>query len=148
MEVILLKDFENLGEKHEVIQVKPGYGRNYLIPTGSAIIANKTNLSKLETLKEKAAEKEAILREKFEALKEKLQENVLKIGAKSGTTGKIFGSVTNLQLAQAIQDQWGEEVDRKSIEIDEEIKMLGEYVAVAKVYKDIEARIRFEVVKE
>jgi large subunit ribosomal protein L9 len=148
MEVILLKDVENLGEKHAVITVKPGFGRNYLIPKGSAIIANKLNLSKLETLKAKAAEVEAVTVEKFELLKEKLQENILKIGAKSGTTGKIFGSVTNLQLAQAILEQWGEEVDRKSIEIEEEIKELGEYVAIAKVYKDIEARVRFEVVKE
>nr|MDQ3016506.1 50S ribosomal protein L9 [Bacteroidota bacterium] len=129
MEIILLKDIDTLGERHEIVTVKPGYGRNFLIPTKRALVANATNRAKLEKLRVEAAAHEADRITDFKALAAQLEGKILRIGAKAGTTGKIFGSVTSVQIMQALKDQMGIEVIRKKIELAEEVKVLGSYIA-------------------
>lgn len=148
MEVILLKDIDKLGDRHELVSVKPGYGRNFLIPKGFALIANETNRKKLEDLKAKEEADRLARKAEFEAIAEKLKNVVIKIGAKSGTSGKIFGSVTNIQLAQALQEQQEIEVDRKLISIPEEVKTLGSYTAILDLHPEVQAQVAFEVVSE
>ena len=145
MQVILIKDVSNLGTANDVVKVKPGYGRNYLIPQGLARIANKRNLGQLDKFIEQQNAEKNRLTAKFTAVAEKLSATVLKIGAKAGTSGKIFGSVTNIQLAEAIKTQLNEEVDRKSITLLEEVKELGTYTAEAKLYDGVVGKINFEV---
>ena len=145
MQVILRKDVDNLGQANDVVTVKPGYGRNYLIPQGFARIANKRNLGQLDQfIEEQNAEKNR-LTAKFTAIAEKLSGTILKIGAKAGTSGKIFGSVTSIQLAEAIKVQLNEEVDRRSITLLEEVKELGSYTAEVKLYDGVTGKVAFEV---
>jgi len=148
MEVILLKNISTLGDKHDVISVKNGFGRNFLIPKGLAVIANKSNMTKLDELvaKEKAAEDQRI--EEYQAMAEKMQGKTLKIGVKSGTSGKIFGSITNIQIAKALNEQLELEIPRKKIVVDEEIKMIGEYKATINLHEQVPVEIGFELVKE
>ena len=122
MNVILLTDMEKLGEKYDVVDVKPGYGRNFLIPKRMAIIANATNMARLEDYRAKEAAKSDKLISEFKVLKEKIEANTLKIAAKAGTSGKIFGSVTNVQIAQALAEQLGIDIDRKIVDMPDEIK--------------------------
>ena len=148
MEIILLKDIDTLGERHEVVTVKPGYARNYLIPGKLALTANATNRAKLVKLRADEAAHEAERIADFKTLAAKLDGQVLRIGAKAGTTGKIFGSVTNVQIMQALKDQMGIEVIRKKIELQEEVKVLGEYTANVNFHPEVHATIKFEVVEE
>ena len=148
MDIILLKDIEKLGEMHEVVSVKPGYARNFLIPQGFAITANASNVAKLDELK---AKQEAEIQKHIDAANQvaaKMEGQVLKIAAKSGTSVKIFGSVTNIQIMQALQDQLGVEVDRKDIEILEEVKNLGTYTAKITFHKKVVKDVTFEVVED
>jgi large subunit ribosomal protein L9 len=148
MDVILLQDVEKVGDKHTIVSVKKGFGRNYLIPKGLAILANETNRSRLDELKQKEAEEESALLAEFQALAAKLEGQVLKIGAKAGTSGKIFGSVTNVQLAQALKDQLDIDVDRRKVVMPEEIKELGSYHAQLDLHPKVEAKVYFEVFAE
>ena len=148
MEVILLTEMQRLGEKHSVVKVKPGYGRNYLIPKGLAMVANEVNLGKLEKLKEKEAAELAEMLDHFKGIAEKITDAVLKIGAKTGTSGKIFGSVTNVQIAEALKDQLDIEVERRKITIPEEVKVLGSYVADLDLHPEVQAKVNFEVIAE
>jgi large subunit ribosomal protein L9 len=145
MQVILIKEVNNLGQANDVVKVKPGYGRNYLIPQGLARIANKRNLGQLDQFIEQQNAEKNRLTAKFTAVAEKLSGTILKIGAKAGTSGKIFGSVTNIQLAEAIKTQLNEDVDRKTITLLEEVKELGNYTAEAKLYEGVVGKINFEV---
>ena len=106
MDIILLTDLEKVGEKHEIVSVKPGYARNYLIPKGLAIIANDANRAKLDKIKEREAAEVAERLAEFQAVADKLEGQVLRIGAKTGTSGKIFGSVTSIQLSNALKEQF------------------------------------------
>ena len=148
MEVILLKNISTLGDKHDVVSVKNGYGRNYLIPKGLAVIANKVNMAKLDELiaREKAEEDQKI--EEYKQLLEKIQGQKLKIGVKAGTSGKIFGSITNIQIAKALNEQLGLDIPRKKINVDEEIKTVGEYTADLLLHDDVQGKIELELVKE
>ena len=148
MQVILLKDIEKLGDRFDVVNVKPGYGRNYLIPQGFAQVANKGNMEKLDEIKAREAALEAQRSAEYQALIAKLEAQPLSIGAKAGASGKIFGSVTNVQIAAAIKDTMGLDVERKKIDVPEDIKELGSYVAEVNVYKNMVAKVRFEVVAE
>lgn len=148
MEVILLKDIEKLGDRHDIVKVKGGYGRNYLIPQKMAIVANAPNRKKLDAIKAKeAAELERRLDE-FKAMTEKLAGMVIKIGAKAGAEGKIFGSVTNIQLAQALKEQADMDIERKKITILDEVKTLGAYTADVNLHPALETKINFEVVED
>ena len=148
MEIILLKDIDTLGERHEVVNVKPGYARNFLIPSKMALAANSTNRAKLEKLRADEAAHEAERISDYRALLGKLEGQVLRIGAKAGTTGKIFGSVTSVQIMQALKDQMGIEVIRKKIELAEEVKTLGQYTANIHFHPDVHCTVQFEVVEE
>ncbi len=148
MEIILLKDIGTLGERHEVVNVKPGYARNYLIPGKLALTANATNRAKLEKLRGDEAANEAGRITEYKELVTKLADVVLKIGAKAGTTGKIFGSVTSVQIMQALKDQVGIEVVRKKIELAEEVKTIGSYEANINFHPEVTTTIKFEVVEE
>ena len=147
MEIILLEDINNLGYKDDIVKVKDGYGRNYLIPTKKAVIASPSAKKMLaENLKQRAHKLEKI---KVEAQKlaEKLQGVSLTIGAKTSSTGKIFGSVNNIQIAEALEKA-GYNVDRKVIVIKEAVKEVGQYKAVLKLHKEVSVEIPFEVVSE
>jgi large subunit ribosomal protein L9 len=148
MEIILLKDVEKLGYKHDVVAVKNGYGRNYLIPQGMAVIANATNKGKLEKIIADIDAKESAKVDDYKALAEKLGGQTLKIGVKAGTSGKIFGSVTNLQVANALVEQFESEVERKKIILDENIKEVGTYEVVLKLHKDVTANMNIELIAE
>ena len=148
MEVILKANIEKLGAKDEVVKVKPGYGRNYLIPRGYAIAATESALKMLAENTKQRAHKEAKILVEAQALAEALTSLDLKIGAKASETGKIFGSVNTIQLAEALVKA-GHNIDRKSISINEEnIKMLGAYEAKVKLHKEVSAVLKFEVVAE
>ncbi|MGB1121013.1 MAG: 50S ribosomal protein L9 [Saprospiraceae bacterium] len=145
MEVILLKNMERLGKVNEIVTVKDGYGRNYLIPQKMAIIANKTNRATLdERIRKQRVAEERII-EQYKATAAKLEGQTLRIGAKAGTSGKIFGSVTNVQIAQAIAELIGVDIERRKITLLEEVKNLGEYVAQIKLHDDVEFNVNFEV---
>lgn len=149
MEIILLQDIEKVGEKHTIVKVRDGYGRNYLIPKGMAIVANKTNRNRLEGLKRMEAAKEAQLIGDYQAIANALEGKVLQIGAKAGASGKIFGSVTNVQIAAALKEQFNIDVDRRKIQLPEEdIKMLGSYTAKLLLHKEVQPDLSFEVVAE
>jgi large subunit ribosomal protein L9 len=149
MEVILKQDVLNLGFTNEKVNVKPGYARNYLIPQGMAIPATEANKKVLaETLKQKA-HKEAKIRKSAEELSENLKNVIVKIGAKAAESGKIYGSVNTIQVAQALKEQFDFEVDRKKIHFDHEhIKELGTYKAKVTLHKEVTVEITLEVFAE
>ncbi len=149
MEVILKQDVPNLGYKDDVITVKNGYGRNYLIPKGLAILATGTNKKIIEENKKQKAYKEDKIRNEAEKVAKSLENLTLKIGAKAGTSGKIFGSVNAIQISQALKDQFNFDIDRKHIEVDgDSIKELGTYRAKIKLHKEVSVEIDFEVFAE
>jgi large subunit ribosomal protein L9 len=148
MEIILIQDVDNLGGKNELVKVKNGYARNFLIPQKFAIEANPTNLKKLQEALKVAAKKEAALLAEINKVTEVLKSSAIKITAKTGTTGKIFGSVTSLQIARAIRDQKGYEIDRKRISIVDEVKELGTYKASIDFGNNNITEIDFEVIGE
>ena len=145
MEIILLKNVERLGKANEIVTVKNGFGRNYLIPQKMALVANKRNRATIDERIRKQEAAETRLIEQYKATAAKLDGQVLKIGAKAGTSGKIFGSVTNVQIANAITELIGEEIDRRKITLLEEVKNLGEYVAQVKLHDEVEFNVNFEV---
>jgi len=148
MEIILLKDLDNLGYKHEVVKVKPGYGRNYIIPQGIGVIANATNKAKLDKIIAEDEAKEAAKVDDYKVLAEKINGQTLKIGVKAGTSGKIFGSVTSVQIANALNEQFEIEVERRKIVLEEEAKELGTYPVKVVFYKEVEANLNFELIQE
>ena len=148
MDIILLQDIDKVGEKYEVVTVKDGFARNFLIPTKKAVIANQTNLAKLDELKQKHAEELAAQIGEFQAVADRLKEVTLKIGAKAGTSGKIFGSVTNTSIAQALRDQCEVEVIRSKVELADEVKELGTFKANVRLHPEVIAEVSFEVVAE
>src|SRR5262245_10795343 len=127
MEVILIQDVDNLGGTNELVKVKNGYARNYLIPQGFAVEASPSNRKQLEERLKQAKKKEEKMLAEINSVVAKLQESPLKVGAKTGTSGKIFGSVTPLQISRAIKDQKGYTIDRRKISINDEVKELGTY---------------------
>ena len=148
MEIILLKDVDKVGDKYEVVTVKNGYGRNYLIPQKVGVIANATNLKKLEDLKAKEDAEIAARLSEFQELADQLKDKTLKIGAKSGTSGKIFGSITSAQIANALAEQLNIEVERRKVALPDDIKTLGTYTAVLNLHPEVDSKIDFEVVAE
>jgi len=147
MEIILLKDVENVGTKHELVKVKNGFGRNFLIPQGMAIIANKENKAKLDKIVADEQAKVSARLEEYKEVAAKLGGVTLKVGAKAGTSGKIFGSVNNVQIATALKEQFEIEIERTKINIPEEIKTLGTYTAVIDLHPEVECKLEFEVVE-
>ena len=146
MQIILLTDIANLGHKDDVVNVKPGYGRNYLIPQGYAILATESAKKVVAENTKQRAHKEAKLKAEAQELAAKLEALKLTIGAKTSSTGKIFGSINNIMISEALQSQ-GYDVDRKKI-ILKEIKEVGTYSAVIKLHRDVKVNVEFEVVSE
>ena len=147
MQVILKEDVINLGYKDDVVTVKSGYGRNYLIPQCKAVIATPSALKVLAENMKQRAHKLAKIKADAVELAAKLEGVSLTIGAKASTTGKIFGSVNNIQIAESLANA-GFEIDRKIIYIKEAIKEVGSYKAVLKLHKEVNVEIPFEVVAE
>jgi large subunit ribosomal protein L9 len=148
MQVILIQDVDNLGGANELVTVKNGYARNYLIPGKFAVEANTANKKQLDERMKVQSKKEAAMLAEINKVISVLKESPLKIGAKTGTSGKIFGSVTTLQISRAIRDQKGYEIDRKRIHISDEIKELGTYKANIDFGNGNSIEIEFEVVGE
>lgn len=148
MEIILLEDVERLGSKDDIITVKDGFARNYLIPQKKAVAASDSAKKTLEENTKQRAHKESRLREEAQAIAEKLSNKKLKIGAKVSSSGKIFGSVNTIQVAEAINKK-GFQIDRKQITLPEDtIKEVGTYTAKIKLFKDVIVELDFDVVGE
>ena len=147
MKIILKEDSPALGYKDDVVEVKDGYGRNYLIPQGKAVIASPSALKVLAENQKQRAHKLAKIKADAEALAASLEGISLTIGAKTSSTGTIFGSVNNIQIAEALE-KLGHNVDRKLIVIKESVKEVGKYNATIKLHKDVSVEIPFEVVSE
>jgi len=148
MQVILIQDVNNLGGANELVTVKNGYGRNFLIPSKLAIEASPSNLKQREEKVKQQAKKEAKLLAELNSVIAALTSGPLKIGAKTGTTGKIFGSVTSVQIARAIKEQKGYEIDRRRITILDEVKELGTFKAKIDFGNGNETEVEFEVTAE
>lgn len=148
MELILLKNVDNLGYKDELVAVKPGYGRNFLIPQGYAKLATPSSKKAHEEILRQKSHKEAKIKEEAAVLAAKLNGVTIKIGAKASESGKIFGSINTVQLADALKAQ-GIDIDRKSLRIkDEPIRDAGTYTAEANLHKEVKQAFQFEVVGE
>lgn len=147
MKIILKEDVSGLGYKDDVVEVKSGYGRNYLIPFGKAVIATPSALKVLAENQRQRAHKLAKIKADAEALAAQLKELKLTIGAKTSATGTIFGSVNSIQIAEALE-KLGHNIDRKIIDIKDPVKEVGEYVATVKLHKEVSVEIPFEVVAE
>ena len=149
MEIILKRDIKSLGYKNDLVTVKDGYARNYLIPKGMAIIATESSKKQLAEVKKQQAYKEEKIRNEAEAIVKQIEGTTLNIGVKASTKGKIFGSVNNIMIADAIKAQKDVEIDRKKIEVaGEGIKEVGQYKAVVKLHKDISVEVTLDVKAE
>ena len=147
MELILKQDIKNLGEKDDVVNVKPGFGRNYLIPKGYATLATESAKKVLAENLKQAAFKQDKIKKDADAIAARLEGVKLSIGAKAGESGKIFGSVNTLQIADALKKE-GFDVDRRRITFDTEPKFLGEYTANLNLHKEVKVKVPFEVIAE
>ena len=148
MQVILIKDVDNLGSAHELVSVKPGYARNFLIPEKFAVEASSSNLKMLEERRKQLQKREEKLLAEIAKVTDVLKAAPVKIGAKLGVNGKIFGSVTSIQLARAIREQKGYEIDRRRITILEDVKEAGTYNAQIDFGKENLLELSFEVIGE
>lgn len=148
MQVILIQDVNNLGGANEVVNVKNGYARNFLIPRKMAVEASPSNMQQLNERLKQQQKKEALMLAEINQVIAKLKEGAVKIGAKVGTSGKIFGSVTSVQISRAIRDQKGYEIDRRKIHVIDEIKELGNYKAKVDFGHGHETELELEVVAE
>ena len=147
MKIILKEDVRGLGYKDDVVEVKDGYGRNYLIPQGKAIVASAANLKQLAENQRQRAHKLAQLKADAEVAAAALEGVALTIGAKTSATGTIFGSVNAIQIAEALE-KLGHNVDRKLIVLKDNIKEVGKYTATIQFHKEVAVEIPFEVVAE
>ena len=147
MQVILKEDVVNLGYKDDIVTVKDGYGRNFLIPQGMAVIATESAKKVVAENLRQRAHKLAKIKQDAEELAAKMEGVSLTIGAKTSSTGTIFGSVTNIQIAEALE-KLGHQVDRKVIYIKEAVKEVGSYIAILKLHKEVTVEIPFDVVSE
>ena len=148
MDIILKTDVAKLGHKDDIISVKPGYGRNYLIPNGIAVLATESARKELAENLKLRAHKLAKIKQDAEDLAAKMEGLTLTIGTKASSTGKIFGSVNSIQIAEALKEK-GFDIDRKIILVKEEaVKELGHYTAVVKLHREVSVNIEFDVVAE
>ncbi len=149
MEIILIEDVKNIGHKNDTIKVKDGYARNYLIPKKLAVMATESNKKiTAENLKQKSFSENRIKNEAV-ALAEKLKNITVNIGAKVGTSGKIFGSINAIQISEAIKKQFNYDIDRKKITVDgENIKEVGNYSATIELHREVSIVVNFEVIAE
>ena len=148
MEVILKQDIQDIGHKNDIITVKNGYGRNYLIPKGLAVLATPSAKKMHEENIRQRAHKEEKIKNEAQEVAKKLEKVSLSIGAKTSSTGKIFGSVNTIQIAEALKEE-GYKIERKNISIPEDqIKEVGKYTASIKLHKEVSVEIEFEIIAE
>ncbi len=148
MDIILIQDVNTLGSKHEIVKVKNGYARNFLIPQKVAIEASPSNLKQLAERLKVQSKKEAAMLAEIKSVIAKLTEAPVKLEAKTGTSGKIFGSITTVMVARAIREQKGYDIDRRKIHLLDDVKELGTYKAKIDFANGNEAEIELEVVAE
>jgi len=148
MQIILIQDVNNLGGANELVSVKNGYARNFLIPQKMAVEASPSNLKQLEERLKQLKKKEDKMLADINKVIAALQDGAIKIGAKTGTSGKIFGSVTNVQIAKSIREQKNLEIDRRKIHILDEIKEIGTYKAKVDFGNGYETEISVEIIAE
>ncbi len=148
MDIILLENINKVGDKHEVVSVKPGFARNFLIPRGKALIANGSNRKRLEHLRSLDEAREGARLSEYREIATKLKDATVRIPMKAGANGKIFGSVTNVQIAQALREQFDVDLERRKIEVPEEVKALGTYSAVLNLHKEVQSSVSFELVED
>ncbi len=148
MKLILLKDAKNIGKKGELVEAKDGYARNFLIPRKIAIEATPDNLKQWEQEQERLAEEEKQNIEKFSAIKKEIESKKISITAKGGDKGRLFGAVTSSDIKDALQVQLDIDVDKKKIELADNIKEIGVKIVPVKLYKDISAKLKVEIKAE
>lgn len=148
MDIILLEHIDKVGAKHDVVKVKDGYGRNYLLPKGLAIVANKVNKARLDGLKKVGARKEGAIIAAFKEVVAAMAGKTLRLTAKAGESGRLFGSVTAQHISAALKDQFNVDADKRIIEMPDEVKDLGHYEATVKFHPEVEAVVKFEVLAE
>lgn len=146
MKVILKEDVEKLGSTGDLVEVKDGYGRNYLIPTAKAVLATKGAIVEVELMKKQAALKAQLSAQEAKELAELLEATSVTISVTTGEDDKIHGTVTNVQIASALEER-GILIDRRNISIDEDVKVLGEYTATVHLMGDLKPKVKFWVVK-
>ena len=147
MEVILKDDIKGVGFKNDIVTVKPGFGRNYLIPQGLAVMADKSNKKVVAENIRQAAHKADKINNDAQAIADQIGDMTLEIPARVGESGKIFGAVTTLQISEALKAK-GIDVDRKKISFDSEVKNAGEYTASIVLHKEVKHQVKFNVVSE
>ncbi len=147
MEVILIREVENLGSKHDIVKVKPGYARNFLLPRKLAVTANDSNKRMTNELVRQGEKREERETMSANQIADQLKNVMLTIGTKVGTTGKIFGSVTNHHVAEALAAK-GFNIDRRKISLPEDVKTVGSFSAVVDLHRKVKVQINFEVVGE
>ena len=145
MEIILLKDIEKVGEQYQTLKVKDGYGRNFLIPKGMAVVANDSNRRKYASIIRALDKRDSARLGEYRAIADKLEGKTVKIIAKAGSSGKLFGSVDNSQIAAAIKEQLGVELERKKV-VCEPLKELGTHIAIVVLHKEVSAQVNVEIV--
>jgi large subunit ribosomal protein L9 len=146
MKVILAQDIKNVGKQGDVVEVKDGYARNFLLPRKLALPANEANMKRLEEIRRHQQFKRQKMLEENRLLAEKLAQTPVRLSAKVGEEGKLFGSITNADIAKALKEILGKELDKKKIELSEPIKRAGTYTIPIKLDHDIEATLQVEVV--
>ncbi len=147
MEIILRQDIQGLGYQNDIVEVKAGYGRNYLIPQGFAMLASESNKKMVAENIKQASHKAAKIKQDAEDLAKSIGNVVLEIGAKAGESGKIFGAITTLQISDALRNK-GFEVDRKKISFNTAVKEVGEYVATIDLHREVKHEVNFKVIAE
>lgn len=148
MEVILTQDVDKLGLENELVKVRPGFARNYLIPRKMAVVADEGARKQLAERQKQATRREDQMLKQLGNIQQTLSNTTLRIGAKSGTSGKIFGSVTTHMISDAIKKQTGIVIDRKKISLPEEVSNLGNYTAHINLHKEVSVDVPFEVISE
>jgi large subunit ribosomal protein L9 len=147
MELILLKNLDKVGDKYEIVSVKNGYGRNFLIPQGFAMVANDSNRRSLASLVGAQDKREAKMVGEYQTMAAKLEEGTIILKEKAGTSGRLFGSVGTLKIASALREQLGVDIERKKI-VMEDIKELGSYTATINFHKDVAGVVKFNIVSD
>jgi large subunit ribosomal protein L9 len=146
MEVILKEDLKGLGYKNDLVKVKSGYGRNYLIPKGLALVASESNKKQIAENVKQASHKAEKIKQDAEAIAEAIGDVVLEISSKAGENGKIFGAVTPIQISDALKNK-GFEIDRKKISFKSQVKTLGDYQAVLDLHREVQHEVAFKVIE-
>lgn len=148
MKVILLEDVKKLGKKDEIIEVSSGYARNFLIPNKKAIVADNVNLNKLEGKKSKESHLKELSLEHAKEIKKIIEKEVLVIYAKKGKDDRLFGTITNSEIAKELKKKYNVDIDRKKIIVENAIKMVGEYVVTVKLDQGVIADLKVDIIGE